>query len=216
MLNIELVSNSCRQCKLYLFPDSGISGGTFFKGQFWREVLRSQTCCPALPWESLALNSTNSSERECLEGRIWKLHSILVFRVVTYQKICVGLAWEEDIWYKFKYFLRKLLIVFWINIEHFYQERWIVKFQVTQATASLIINKWFQLLPLLGDWFYRSVSTAIHPWLFSFLFLEKPLDLTLLGRTLASTGKSPLILVLWNPILCFLQISWAERELSLT
>lgn len=169
--------------------------------KFWE--VRPTTLYPTLSWEFLVLNSTNSSERGWLEGRIWKLCSISVFKVVTYQKICVGIAWEEDIWYKFKYFLCKLLIVFWIIVEHFHQERWIVKFQVTQATASLIINKWFQLLPLLGDWFYRSVSITIHPWLLSFLFLEKPLDLTLLGRALASIGKSPLILVLWNPILCF-------------
>lgn len=163
------------------------------------ETCRSASLCPTLVWEPLAVNSTNSSETVGPEGRTWKLCFSLVFTVVTCQKTCTGLAWEEDTWYTFKYFLPKLLIVFWIIIEYFHQERWVVKFQVTQPTASLIINKWFQILLLLGHWFYRLVNTPIHPWLLCVLFLEKPLDLTLLGRALASMGISLLILCPLRP-----------------
>lgn len=70
-----------------------------------------------------------------------------------------------------------------------------MKFQVAQPIASLIINKWLQLLPLLGHWFYRWVSTLIHPWLPCLLVLEKPLDLTLSGKASASMGTSPPIVM---------------------
>lgn len=68
-----------------------------------------------------------------------------------------------------------------------------MKFQITQAIASLIVNKWFQLLPLLGCSLYRLVSTPSQPRYLRFL-LEKPLSLTPLGRALASMATSPLIL----------------------
>ena len=106
-------------------------------------------------------------------------------------KSCTGCAWEEGAWYMSKYFLPKLLIVFWIIIEHFHQEHWVVKFQDTQPPASLIINKWFQFLLLREHWFYELIRTTIHPWLLCVLFLEKLLDLTLLGRALVSMETNP-------------------------
>lgn len=149
-------------------------------------------------------------------GENLKVMFILSLQSSNLSEDCVGLAWEEDTWYKFKYILPKLLIVFWIIIEHFHQERWIVKFQVTQPIASLIINKCFQLLPLLGHWCYRLVSIPIHPWLLSFLFLEKPLGWTLLGRALASIETSSLILCPLKPCLITSQIARAEKEFPLT
>ena len=90
MVNSELVSSSCCcRCQLHLFPDSGIPGAYFSKvypdRNSWE--VRSDPLCPTLAWESLAINSTNSSETGGPEGKTWKLCLVLVFKVVTYQRL---------------------------------------------------------------------------------------------------------------------------------
>lgn len=90
MVNSELVSNSCScRCQLHLFPDSGIPGAYFSKvhpdSNSWD--VRSDSLCPTLAWEPLAINSTNSSETRGPEGKTWKLCLVLVFKVVTYQRL---------------------------------------------------------------------------------------------------------------------------------
>ena len=135
MVNIELQIVSVT----FGVPEGAHSSKVSPNRKSWK--VRPAFLWPILTWEPLATNSTKPSDRGGPKERIWELRLILVFKVVTYQKTCVDFAWEDDTWWKSKYFLLQLLIVFWIIIEHFRQEHWSLKFQVTQTIATLIIKK---------------------------------------------------------------------------
>ena len=82
--------------------------------------VRSDPLCPTLAWEPLAINSTNFSWNRGSWRENLKVPFNFSLQSGDLSKTCTGCAWEEGAWYTFKYFLPKLLIVFWIIREHFH------------------------------------------------------------------------------------------------